>query len=266
MDPCPDNSTECLLRAILNAQGYITSIRPRCNAFISISYQANNVRSDSKWDAASFGVTLAIGILALVVACLTIFQSVLAAGPGRLKASRNAIGPYSSLTRTEFSRSELRVFTTALVPLIELSGEGLRHDLPVNYRHFAVRDKPVRFGVKEVPRPLAAGWASLLDMFPRSFQASWSMFRIVRVSTDYIPTDVPATPVTSNIESMVLLAVLAGCDQVDIADGLPIAKGDHLLLSFREHTTLGLIAVCQVFETVKTYHVYGVSNQIQSKQ
>ena len=64
---------------------------------------------------------MAIGILALIVAMMTVFQGALTAGPGRLKASSRAIGPvYYLKTRTEFSWIELRFRTTAWVPYIDV--------------------------------------------------------------------------------------------------------------------------------------------------
>jgi hypothetical protein len=58
MTTCPDNSTECLLRAILEAN------------------------SGYNWNPITFAFTAAIGALALIIAILTIFQGALAARPG----------------------------------------------------------------------------------------------------------------------------------------------------------------------------------------
>ncbi|KAH9221572.1 hypothetical protein DL95DRAFT_381879 [Leptodontidium sp. 2 PMI_412] len=54
---CPENSTECLLRALITAQ------------------------DQYNWDPLTFGFTVAIGILAFIVATLMVFQDILAAGP-----------------------------------------------------------------------------------------------------------------------------------------------------------------------------------------
>ncbi len=93
---CPDNSTQCLLRAILEAN------------------------SGYNWNPITFAVTAAIGVLALIIAVLTVFQGALAAGPGRLKASKTALGPYAAFTKSHFSWTELRVRTVAKVPFMEL--------------------------------------------------------------------------------------------------------------------------------------------------
>jgi hypothetical protein len=94
---CPDNSTECLLREL------IAKI---------------DAQSGFNWNLLNFAFTAAIGILALVVAMTTVFQGLLGAGPGRLKASKAAIGPYSRNTKTKFDRAELRYRTTAMVPFV----------------------------------------------------------------------------------------------------------------------------------------------------
>lgn len=66
MTTCPDDSTECLLRAILDAQ------------------------SGYNWDPLNFAFTAAIGFLALVLAVVIVFQGLLSAGTGRIKASKEA--------------------------------------------------------------------------------------------------------------------------------------------------------------------------------
>lgn len=72
------------------------------------------------WDPLSFAFTVAIGALAFIVACITVFQGLLAAGPGRIKASRRAIGEWSEFSRSRFDYTELRVRSTALVPFIQI--------------------------------------------------------------------------------------------------------------------------------------------------
>lgn len=75
--------------------------------------------SSYNWDPLSFGVTAAIGVLALIVALTTVFQGTLAAGPGRLKASRSAIGAWANFTETRFSWTEIRIRSTAFVPFVD---------------------------------------------------------------------------------------------------------------------------------------------------
>jgi hypothetical protein len=63
---CPDNSTECLLRAILNAQP----------------------SPGFDWNPLNFAFTAAIGVLALAVAITTVFQGFLSAGLERSRLLR----------------------------------------------------------------------------------------------------------------------------------------------------------------------------------
>ena len=93
---CPDNSTECLLRALLD-------------------------QGDSfNWNPLNFAFTAATGILALIIACIAVFQGLLAAGLGRLKASRSAIGPWTKLKKSRFDWIELGLRTTAQVPFLRV--------------------------------------------------------------------------------------------------------------------------------------------------
>lgn len=99
---CPEdeNATACLLRAVL------------------LNLQESSSTYD--WDPVNFAFTLLIGILALMFTLLSIFQSILADGPGRRKTSRNAIGPWSSKTSRVWDFHELRRLSFAETPVIAL--------------------------------------------------------------------------------------------------------------------------------------------------
>ena len=49
----------------------------------------------------------------------TVFQGLISAGPGWLKASQYAIGPWSEIKSRKFRWIELRFRTTAVVPYID---------------------------------------------------------------------------------------------------------------------------------------------------
>ena len=83
-----------------------------------LSLISDNTQPGWDWNPLNFSVTLCIGILALIVAVITVFQGLLAAGPGRLKASNMAIGVFSIHSRSRFDRTEIALRTTARVPLI----------------------------------------------------------------------------------------------------------------------------------------------------
>lgn len=176
----------------------------------------------------TFGATVAIGVLALIVAATTVFQGALSAGPGRLKASSRAIGPiYYLKTKTDFSWTELRFRTTAWIPYIDHVGWN---SLP----HFPRTTSKYRSYVS-----YGAGWLNLIELIPRECQ-HWPL---TRCQTDYLPSDVQAAPARASIRAVVELAALSGCDSITISKELPLARGLGLQLSFRDHPYLGLVAV-----------------------
>ena len=73
------------------------------------------------WDPLTFAFTVAIGIVAIFFALLTIFQTLVAAGPERLKSGRYAIGPWSRLSRRRLSLYEFRVRTETITPIIRIT-------------------------------------------------------------------------------------------------------------------------------------------------
>lgn len=98
MDSCAHNTTtDCLLQQLVDhSQGF-------------------------DWNPLNFAFTALLSILGLLVAVIALFQALLAAGPGRLKASQSAIGEYyNASARTRFDWHELRLRTTVDVPIITL--------------------------------------------------------------------------------------------------------------------------------------------------
>lgn len=207
---CPDNSTECLLRAILEAQP-----------------------SGFNWDPLNFGFTAAIGLLALIIAIITVFQSLLGAGPGRLKASKAAIGIYSKDTKTRFHWDELRFRTTAKVPFIDEI-----------YRLRASDTDKLSSLVRSYP----ARWATLLEAACLSAED----VDCVEVITDHLPADVAAPAAWATVSIAVKLACMAGCTVVTMDKGsvYPRVYGPKCQLRFREHPDLGTVASFDLFERV----------------
>ncbi|KAL2069459.1 hypothetical protein VTL71DRAFT_14138 [Oculimacula yallundae] len=215
---CPDNSTECLLRALLEAQ------------------------SSFNWDPLSFAFTAAIGVLAVIVAGITVFQGLLSAGPGRLKASKAAIGTFAVNTKTKFHWDELRYRTTARVPFIKAFD----------------RLKPSETGtaVYEV-RVYPARWVTLLECacltgIPGSLEIE---IRYVKVVTDHLPADVTAPPAWTTVKNAVILACTAGCNVVtmDESSVYPRVRGPTCQLRFREHPDLGTVAVFDLLVQKRYY-------------
>ncbi|CZS96806.1 hypothetical protein WAI453_010167 [Rhynchosporium graminicola] len=79
---------------------------------------AQSGSSGFSWDPLSFAFTAVIGVLAVIVPGITVFQGLLSAGPSRLKASKAAIGVPAGKTNTQFHRDEFQYRTTPMVPFI----------------------------------------------------------------------------------------------------------------------------------------------------
>ncbi|KAG4436892.1 hypothetical protein IFR05_007618 [Cadophora sp. M221] len=240
---CPENSTECLLRALITAQ------------------------DQYNWDPLTFGFTVAIGILAFIVATLTVFQGILAAGPGRLKASRGAIGDYAAFSKSRINGQEFRVRTVTQVPFLRLptrqwgtvrltkAGDEIGGSRTLSWPFLSEKE-------------YAGGWANLLALFPDGP----AYFRVqdklgprieperllVSCNTDYLPSDVQAAPAVGTIETIVTLAALAGCDDVEMVDKYPVARGNNMQLSFIDHPSLGLVAAFKIFPGLSSYKVHNV--------
>lgn len=108
----------------------------------------------------------------------------------------------------------------------------------------------------------AASWANLLE----SFDSSLSLFEfqspnrgtdsLLFCDTEYVPGDVSAAPATGNIETIVTMAALAGCEMISFPNNneYPVARGSNLQLTFREHLQLGAIATFRMFPGPKTFN------------
>ena len=188
------------------------------------------------WNPASVGVTATIGVLALIFAMLTVFQAALAAGPGRLKAGREAIGIWAKYTVTKMHWTEFRFRTTAYVPLLR------RWEL-VTFAGLSMQGG--QLGTTEpATAPLrvisAGGWCDLLN----ELGLQNLPFKRLECKTDYLPPDIQAAPTSADIGCIVLLAALAGCDKITSGpDGYPQAIGPGSQLTFRSHPQLGPVAV-----------------------
>jgi hypothetical protein len=232
---CPANSTDCLLRALIDAN------------------------SGYNWNPLNFAFTAALSILGFVVATVTLISGLLAAGPGRLKASRSAVGyAYSQKSHTRFDRTELRFRTLVRVPVLDIYKLIGTEEIPAPRRSRVIRvsqDDSTAGLLKEFSRSLA-GWSRLLeDLNLENFS-----FATLPCATDYLPADVQAAPAYASVESLVIMALLAGCGKIQPAEGFLRATGPNLQLEFRSHATLGTVAVYQHYfftselEVDSSYH------------
>lgn len=218
MSICPDNSTECLLRSLLDAQ-------PAFN-----------------WDPITFAFTAAIGIVAVAVAVTAVFQGVLAAGPGRLKASEGAIGPWSSLNKIHFDWRDFRYRTVAQVPCFRLEEYFAATAQDENEDRVQVRVKPKISG-----HP--AGWLSLLE--DTSLQDMG--MPTAPCFTDYLPADIAAAPAYAEVACIFILGAIAGCDFISSADPYVHARGGSSQVRMYEHPSLGLMISYEQFLSKPTY-------------
>jgi hypothetical protein len=104
---------------------------------------------------------------------------------------------------------------------------------------------------------LAGGWVNLLSRVharQEYFQnKDHARKGLISHNTDYLPSDIQAAPAIGTIETIVVLATLAGCENIDILDNFPVARSENLQLSFRDHPLLGLIAIFQQFPGYGAY-------------
>ena len=222
---CPPNDTDCLLRALVDA----------------------NTGFD--WNPLNFAFTAALSILGFFVACFALYQALVSAGPGRLKASRIALGDhYSRLTSTQFDWTELRFRTTAKIPLIDLN-KILEEPDPDKQAHKHQR---------------TCHWSMLLPwMKQREWkpEASWyrllgntlterADFKRLNCQTDYLPDDIQAAPAQAYFDSLIILAMLAGCNKLQPSEGYLLATGGGRQLDFRQHQSLGVVAVYQEYDVL----------------
>ena len=280
MSACASNSTDCLLTELVDQGG----------AF--------------NWDPINFAFTAVLSVLAVLVASLALLQGLLAAGPGRLKASKSSVGPlYGDTARNRFDWTELPFRTTVQVPFVDIpqiiESSGCDKDkIPLQseqsafekYRKRSCFHVPFwwrsrqslaqqRLGettdkhrpwsklgslrawmgrssfrrsdieAASVPRipdnteVLANWWMLLLDVGLQSLR-----LRTRLCKTDHLPVDVAAAPAFATIDSLMILALLAGCDSYDVHRQLPIAKGTHVQLIFRQHPNLGTVASYQSYK------------------
>jgi len=237
MSICPDNSTECLLRALLED-----------NSTRALLQELINTTSRFNWDPLNFAITAAIGVLALIVACLTVFQGLLAAGPGRIKASRVAIGPFAQLSKSRFDFTELGLRTKASVPSINRMNKIHRIDREFPDHVCCSKHNPA-VGTSEP----GASWLRLLTELGISDPRIWST--VVR-QTDNLPTDISAAPAAGSVSFLAHLAAISddGCT----IERLPKSRfvtvvGESSQLTFRDHPVLGSVALYETYRESPKY-------------
>ncbi|RYP84723.1 hypothetical protein DL770_005175 [Monosporascus sp. CRB-9-2] len=223
---CPENenSTDCLLRALLKA----------------LDKQANAENGDFDWDPITFGFTVPIGIIAALFALVTVFQAVLAAGPGRRKSNRNAIGEWSQYTRRKWSWPDMTMLSIARTPILRTPRIiTLLEAAKERVDEWAAED----FGNQNATDyEVAATWWSLLD----EVDLRW-LFRcdtyMLKTQCDYLPDDLRAAPAYAEVGCIVAMTAVAGAVSFKSEEqsAYPIIIGDGFQFDFRQHPTLGTV-------------------------
>ncbi|KAK4043432.1 hypothetical protein C8A01DRAFT_32358 [Parachaetomium inaequale] len=215
---CPLNTTECIFQAV-----------------VALLDQVREKNAEFNWDPLSFGFTAVTGVAAACFAAITIVQALFAAGPGRLKSSRYAIGPWAKFTRHFFDRQEWRFRSLAQTPVIVFSSQD-----GVGDQH--------KYFIAESPEFRPAGWNALLSHLRLDKPEFW---RRKPTGADHLPQDLSAVPAYGNIAAIITLAIAqAGghCEMVPDQDSqILMVRGDAFQLRMRKHAVLGTVATFEIY-------------------
>lgn len=237
---CPENgnSTDCLLRTLLE---------------LKIAESA-----EYDWDPMTFVLTLLIGLVALLLAGVTIVQALFAAGKGRRRRRRSkmAIGKWSTQSKRRWDWPEMSFRYTVKTPVL-LADPRISKD--------AMETTPgaTQFEGSSTRSPSgqlsdAASWLLFfekagLDEFDID---AWGA-NVRSVAAEYVPDDLVAAPAYVQVGAVVVAAVFAGAQSLDMDEnGYPILFGPDFQVDFRQHSSLGVVCA---------YSRYGVGG-IESKQ
>ncbi|KAK5305338.1 hypothetical protein LTR99_002880 [Exophiala xenobiotica] len=238
MSICPDNTTECLLRAL------VTEV----NASRALLQDLLDATTKFNWDPLNFAFTAAIGALALLIACITVFQGLLAAGPGRIKASKVAVGPYAKSSSSRFDFTEFSLRTVVFVPSI--GSENRIHRVNKDSPDHACCSK---FDPSAGKSESSASWLRLLVELGISRPCLWSL---VARQTDSLPVDISAAPAAGSVRFLSHLAAIA--DDNCIVEQRPGSRfvtvvGKSSQLTFRDHPVLGSVAMYEIYRETPHY-------------
>ncbi|KAK1721635.1 hypothetical protein BDP67DRAFT_497978 [Colletotrichum lupini] len=253
------NSTDCLLRALLN--------------ILAEQKQAQDAGID--WDPITFGFTLLIGLVASMIALATVFQAVLAGGKGGRRANGRAIGKWSKRTTRKWILSEMSWSYTAYTPMLRLDNLKRQLDDAIRKLKNEEEKKPREEEKQRLPPLLPA--SALVRLLPSdvvgspiearrvearkapipdvpSYPATWLAlfkttglenfdgFDLMPVTADYLPEDFVAAPASAEVGAIVVIAAAAGVQRLDAdADLYPVIIGCGFQFDFRQHPVLGVI-------------------------
>ena len=228
---CSLNTTECILETIASILGEV---------------QEQN--AEYNWDPLTFLFTAIIGVIAIVFAALTAFQSFLAAGPGRTKSGAYAIGPWSRQNHRKFDFTEMRFRTTASTPILTI--DSLDLSLLENRRFAWLSPERVSKGANDY---FPATWLALLSHLALDNTRFWGEVKMT--GADFIPSELSAVPAYGSIRFVATLAMILsqgfGHLTIDRETGLPRIRDRRFNLTFRHHPLLGVIGFFEMYGKIK---------------
>ncbi|KAF4456689.1 hypothetical protein F53441_1245 [Fusarium austroafricanum] len=240
---CPENgnSTDCLLRQVLQA----------------LERQKIDKDSEYNWNPINFGFTVPIGIFAAIFALIASYQAILAAGVGRRKCNRKAIGKWGTMTRRRWSLHELQQLSIATTPILtstqlskileEESVDGLEGNHATGDNHD---------GGKCRKEPPVAMWLRLLEH--GGLQNVDLSQHVATTMADYLPSDLLAVPAYAEVGLIISIAAVMGAHSFETGTDspYPVVLGDGFQFDFRQHPTLG---------TIGAYSRYGDDPDVQER-
>lgn len=231
---CGDNSTECLLERML-----------------ALMEESNN---QYNWNPATFYTTLAIGLIALFWSAFPVMQYIVTLAADSILSPRGynerAIGRWAKKTTRVFSVSEMRLLAVVRTPLLDIKTMRIQeffqttNSAPVNE---LLSDQPHhkrtivwRENLNSV-KPYA-GWLNLLRELSLDREEVVNLFQLTETAAEILPNEFPAAPAAGTVETITILAVMAGCNNLKVIDSYPFARGPGMQLDFRSHPTQGMVA------------------------
>ncbi|KAK4447353.1 hypothetical protein QBC34DRAFT_132236 [Podospora aff. communis PSN243] len=224
-----ENSTDCLLRLLV----------------ATINEQSISEDAKFDWDPITFAFTVVVGFFAALFALVTIYQATLAAGTGRRKCNRRAIGYWATKTKREWSWTELNRLSIATTPVLRAKDvlEVLRQS----------EGSDTKFDTKGTEsgsagsRAPAATWLRFLNHtglegFARQCK------QVEYTTADYLVSDLLAVPAYADLGFIVAAAAASGGhsyqnDWDPVMAAYPVIEGAEFQFNFRQHPTLGTIGV-----------------------
>jgi hypothetical protein len=186
---------------------------------------------------------------------MTVLQGVLSAGPGHRKCSQDAIGYWGKNTTRRWNWSEFCRDSFAYTPVITSSMRGVTtwerdmEDIGEIRRLKEDLDKANEYNIwkqkKQTFTDFPATWLNLLK-YIHIDDYIWDRFQnqTKRTAADYLPSEVQAVPAFIDVDSIVVLAAMAGCDTLTIESevGYSLITGATIQVLFRRDPFLGVVA------------------------